>query len=564
LQKGVELMVLTGEEGSGKTTLCRLLESEALACHSIFFPRAVDSFEDVVRNITNSLGLERLFEIDGMDIDQALAQIADFLLNESVDLLLIFDEAENIFLATLERIRKMVDFINGTGARMHLLFSGQKAFLENCEQLSLCDFQKPDELHFDLEPLSEAESVDFVHDYAGRMAEVDAGKVFVDEAIRNICTLSQGNLGKLSNLVEEAAQPQNDATSFMVLLEGVKEGAKTYGENSEETIYSHLYRLLSPYFPWIGGVACCLVLFLFLFGGKNDKNDVGRIVARIDNNGKTEIVATMPEESVVAPEENDQLSEIMEPVPDAVTEAVTADVQPPEITKQVVPLAEKEVAADEMTVELSVPESAQENFDQMLNAAEQGADDKVERVTVEQRTEQVTVQGEDPEKNQNAETEKTDSVVLLKANRDLKKKNSLPVGARREIMGVKPSAEKRKGITSNVNFYTEQLYKERLLAGMGWGKKEKGKMYTVQLMALGSQGAENNLKKMLARVHYRQEAGNFYIFKKATAPESVFVFYGEYPSAEIARLAKDSLPGFLRDHKPYVLTIKQAFAKVNK
>ena len=44
VQNGVALMVLTGEDGSGKTMLCRVLESEAL-CRTVFFPCTVDSLK---------------------------------------------------------------------------------------------------------------------------------------------------------------------------------------------------------------------------------------------------------------------------------------------------------------------------------------------------------------------------------------------------------------------------------------------------------------------------------------------------------------------------------------
>jgi septal ring-binding cell division protein DamX len=89
-------------------------------------------------------------------------------------------------------------------------------------------------------------------------------------------------------------------------------------------------------------------------------------------------------------------------------------------------------------------------------------------------------------------------------------------------------------------------------------------MYTVQLMALASWTAEQNLKKLLAEHRYRQEAGNFYIFKQTAASKNIFVFYGEYPTLERARLVRDSLPKFLRDHKPYALSIKGAIAKVRQ
>ena len=67
MQKGVTLMVLTGEEGSGKTMICRLLERETLPpCRTIFFSRTVDSFEEVVRIIAIRLGLDTVIDNDGM------------------------------------------------------------------------------------------------------------------------------------------------------------------------------------------------------------------------------------------------------------------------------------------------------------------------------------------------------------------------------------------------------------------------------------------------------------------------------------------------------------------
>jgi septal ring-binding cell division protein DamX len=119
-----------------------------------------------------------------------------------------------------------------------------------------------------------------------------------------------------------------------------------------------------------------------------------------------------------------------------------------------------------------------------------------------------------------------------------------------------------KAIVTKSHFAADKLYNERLSAGLGWERGAKEGMFTVQLMALASKTAEKNLKKMLAQNNYRQEAGNFYILKKSTASEKIFVFYGEYPSLERARLVTNSLPKFLRDHKPYVLSIKGAVAKI--
>ncbi len=163
VQNGVNLILLTGAQGSGKTVLCRLLEQElAPSCTTVFFSRAVDSFEDVVRSIAMQLGVEDEAGGESGDIGFAVEQISACLLGESRELLIIFDEAENIFLATLERIRRMLEQIIGSGARIHILLSGRKTLLENCDQISIGDFQNSHEHHFDLAPLSSAETADYI------------------------------------------------------------------------------------------------------------------------------------------------------------------------------------------------------------------------------------------------------------------------------------------------------------------------------------------------------------------------------------------------------------------
>lgn len=131
VQSGATLMVLTGEEGSGKTMICRLLEHQlSPICTTVFLPRTVDSFEEAVQIIARELGLIDVAELEGGDIELTLEQINGFLLEESINLFIIFDEAENLFLATLERIRKMLDRAIGAGVQMHILFQVEKHCLK--------------------------------------------------------------------------------------------------------------------------------------------------------------------------------------------------------------------------------------------------------------------------------------------------------------------------------------------------------------------------------------------------------------------------------------------------
>jgi type II secretory pathway predicted ATPase ExeA/septal ring-binding cell division protein DamX len=514
-------MVLTGDGGSGKTMLCRLLEQEALPFglgKTVFFPRTVDSFDDVVRGITSELGLDAASGIGYGNAGQAVDRIVAFLLSESVELLVIFDEAENMFLATLERIRKMFDRINESGARMHILFCGQKTFLENCEQLSLCDFEKADELHFTLAPLSEAGTADYLENCAARLTDTDATKVFTDEVVGNIYSLAQGNFRMTNMLGEESVKIHGDDTSFMVLLEGVKDGVKGTKKRSDGGKYSHLMANVSAYLPWIGGVAGCFLLLFYLFRPGDGANDVGPVIDKSAKTVQLDIPAVVPEAKL-----NIEIPEEQKP---AVVE--TAMEMPPEN----LPADQVESAPAEEEAEKEIGEAEE------MKAPIQMAAEKKEDIAHLQPAGEV---------EQNPELSPALAPV------------SPPQVIKRE-----PRAKKRNVTPAITHFPAAKLYDERVSAGSAWGKKDKQDLYTVQLMLLASTSAEENLKKMLAQDNYRQEAGNFYIFKKTAAPENIFVFYGEYPTMERARLVKNSLPEFLLKDKPYALSIKGAMAKVRK
>ncbi|GAB6193564.1 AAA family ATPase [Desulfocastanea catecholica] len=522
MKNGATLMVLTGDEGSGKTMLCRLLEQEALPFgpgKTVFFPRTVDSFDDVVRSITNELGLDEAGGIDSGNTGQAVDRIVTFLLSESVELLVIFDEAENMFLATLERIRKMFDRIKESGARIHILFSGQDTFLENCDQLSLCDFERTDELHFALAPLSATETADYLKHCAARLTDTDATKVFTEEVVGNIYSLAQGNFRMTNMLGEESVNIHSDDTSFMKLLEGVKDGINSARKRSDEGIYSYFRHKVAAYLPWIGGAAGCFLLLFYLFSPGDETNDVDPV---IDHSAKTVQIET----------------------PAAVPEA-KVNVEIPE---------EQETVAVETAVAMSLGNVPAEHDENALveEEAEKEIDGVIEDITASPQ----------------AAAEEKEDIAHLQPATGVKRNPeilpALPPVLPPQVIKREPRSKIRKVTAAFAHFPAAKLYDERVSAGSAWTRKNKQDLYTVQLMLLASANAEENLKKMLAQDHYRQEAGNFYIFKKTAAPGNILVFYGEYPTMERARLVKNSLPAFLLKEKPYALSIKGAMAKVGK
>ena len=139
-----------------------------------------------------------------------------------------------------------------------------------------------------------------------------------------------------------------------------------------------------------------------------------------------------------------------------------------------------------------------------------------------------------------------------------------PKSAGKTKIVVQPRKEVQKVTATNANFTVDQLYSRRIAAGREWRYGIKDNMYTIQLMSLTSKNAQHNLKLMLAQENYREQAGNFFIFKRDSSPTALLVYYGEYPTITEARRVLKSIPAFLRKHKPYAISIKGAVAKIKK
>ncbi|MGB3213021.1 MAG: ATP-binding protein [Desulforhopalus sp.] len=556
MQHRATLIVLTGDEGSGKTMLCRRLTDEMpISFRTVFFSHTVDSFEEVVRIITVRLGVDISDEKGGIEVDQALDRITDLLMDESADLLVIFDEAENIFLATLERIRKMLDRFIESGARVHLLFAGRKTFLENCDQLSICDFQNSEVLHLDLPPLSEPETADYLIKNIARLAQVDSTEIFTNDTVAEIYALTKGNFRMISTLGEELLNTQGDDASFMVLLEGVEEGRQPEARETGLLRLPYVKKALRTNVFRMSVVACCLVLLFFLFRLGHDVSDPGK------DHG-------LLEENVVRPEgrqEHPQTSDL-EISPSATSKIIVEQVREKEISEHMSEIDTDGLQAsalEEKNISL-----LQNDVTQAQTVVEQQTgvktDETVGSDTIDDGTGKVVAGNEVDDRQVIPEIVKKEqrNIVHLRPAGNQKTKTGVLPEQRRKTIIVQSRATVQHGSASTGLFSVEQRYAERLQAGIEWEKKEKQDLYTIQLMALASETAEKNLKKMLAQDGYEQVVGDFFILRKKTGPEALLVFYGEYPDIERARHAKERLPQFLRDHKPYALSIKGAVAKV--
>jgi hypothetical protein len=104
-------------------------------------------------------------------------------------------------------------------------------------------------------------------------------------------------------------------------------------------------------------------------------------------------------------------------------------------------------------------------------------------------------------------------------------------------------------------------YAQRLAAGSRWlvgGSREK---YTVQLMVLSSEDAQQNVRYMLSEKSYQPIMDQLYILRKVGQPQTVMLYWGEFDTPAEARDARNRLPSFLSRLEPFEIPVKDAVAK---
>lgn len=663
LEKKTSIVILSGDEGSGKTMVCKMLEHKASpSCNVIFFPCTVDSFEDVIRLLAAHLGLELDDIGNRKSVEASQQKICNYLQERSEKILIIFDEAENIYLATLERIRKLIDAFAEAGVEIHVVFSGRPTFLENCEQLSVIDFRYSEEFVSRLEPLSLSETGEYLRKSVESIAEVDADRLFDDKVVKKIYDFTLGNFRAINILGEESLHAPGDDAFLGELLENLQDDARSVTAKAGGRPLPELRKNYSLY-PWLG-TAAILIVILFSFFNSSDDKQIPKVaiedskkeiqeavVKPVAVEKKTETVSEGDQKTVAGEDPEDAVTKPViiaevakKPAVEDVVESVPAindvggevETEIDAVTENEQPLSVETTTADninnrdvpEQNLVSAMPDDTARlpledgneivTEDTQLENPPEVTAIKVQEQGIEPVTVEPVPQKEEVEAAKVEETPKTEvltppeELVSISVVSEKDKKNERPVVVFRAVDSTKrkpdfveelppstqvhvqkeatktlvtkketeikkvveeqaipetrkpPLTQVQEVIASNAHFTTDQLYQKRLLAGVTWRAGEKDNKYTVQLMVLTSKTAEQNLKTMLTESRYRQEADNFYIFKNHHELETIFVFYGEYPTIAQARQAQNSLPQFLKEHKPYAITIKGAMNKINR
>ncbi len=185
-------VVLTGEVGTGKTTLLECLQ-DFLGAHQI----------DYAYLFNSRLTADQFFEMIAYDLDLrcartsktevliALNQILIQNANEGRTTALIVDEAHNLEWDVLEEIRLLGNLENRRGKLLQIVLAGQPEFDRKLDAPSLRQLKQRIALRCMLQPLQQSEVIEYIESRL-RKAGMVHQSVFSREVLEQIHLRTQG------------------------------------------------------------------------------------------------------------------------------------------------------------------------------------------------------------------------------------------------------------------------------------------------------------------------------------------------------------------------------------
>lgn len=203
IEQGEGFIAITGEVGTGKTTLCRtLLQRLEKDTEIAFLFNPTLSGKALVRSISQEFGLDTR----GRTRSDLTDQLYEFLLETNRKgrrVLLIIDEAQNLKAETLEEIRLFSNLETTTSKLLQILLFGQPELDEKLESHELRQLRQRISVRWKLRPMRTSETLEYVR-HRLAVASGSDREVFTERALREVQRRSRG-IPRLINLLCDRA-----------------------------------------------------------------------------------------------------------------------------------------------------------------------------------------------------------------------------------------------------------------------------------------------------------------------------------------------------------------------
>jgi len=192
-------VVITGEIGSGKTTVCRTLLSR------------LDPTTKVALVLNTHLGKKELLTtvLEDLEVEykstsktHLLKALNEYLLRQAandINVVLIIDEAQNLTPSVIEEVRMLSNLETEKEKLIQIVLMGQPELKKKLTMPKLEQFRQRVVLHYHLEPLAPEETKEYIM-HRLKKAGNEKADIFTDDAVSEIYVHSKG-IPRLINLI---------------------------------------------------------------------------------------------------------------------------------------------------------------------------------------------------------------------------------------------------------------------------------------------------------------------------------------------------------------------------
>lgn len=203
ISQGDGFVEITGEVGTGKTTLCRAflenLDDTTVAAY-IFNPKLGP--KQLIRTINDELGIE----YNAGDTKDIIDKLNRFLIRKKLErkkVIVLIDEAQNLTKTVLEQLRLLSNLETRREKLLQIILVGQPELAELLNSHDLRQIGQRLSLRYQILPLSLRETREYIQ-YRLNIASQKRTLVFSSSAIRRIYDYSQG-IPRLINIACDRA-----------------------------------------------------------------------------------------------------------------------------------------------------------------------------------------------------------------------------------------------------------------------------------------------------------------------------------------------------------------------
>jgi general secretion pathway protein A len=231
VQEHKGFIVLTGEVGTGKTTLLQTLLQKLDSNTAVAFVfNSTLPFEEILEYILEDYGIGKA----GTTTAQRLVALSHFLVDRcraGQNTVLIIDEAQNLEPKALEQIRLLSNFETTTDKLLQILLVGQPELKDKLQLPQLRQLKQRISLRCAIPPMTAEETRDYIRTRL-RIAGARDLNLFAEPAVRRIAEYA-GGIPRIVNIVCDHALLIGYADQTRQVRREVVERAIKYLEDGE-------------------------------------------------------------------------------------------------------------------------------------------------------------------------------------------------------------------------------------------------------------------------------------------------------------------------------------------